>query len=595
MWRKRPWIVSHGIGRALESHVQAKGTLFFGNEVQSPMDLSKPTTMTTSVNLSTRTREQPQAHRRAPGQPFRILLLGDFSGSSLGANQPASSTDNSAKPWRPRRIDIDNWQDVLNKIAPHLQLPLGSTPTEISFHTIDDFHPDTLYEKLPLFQQFRQWRRQLMQSSTFADAAREVRQWAELTTGEATESEPQSERNDEPVEKSKVVDSEDLPAYTDTSTSEPESAPPGLLDELLSRPVADHELAPRSSLPDRRMAESWEAALRKIVLPYCVEAIAPDRDALVASVDSAAEKLMRMLLHDPSFQELESLWRGVEWFLKEEVDEDSPLEIHLADCSWPSLKEALAEGVAGDESPTTMSQPAAPIRQGQLASLLLPEPGTNLDQPRWQLVLGLFSVGTNEEDVTAMQRLGSHLALAQAQMILLAGPSVVGFGPDDQPAGVDDWPPLSSEEAQRWDELQKDSSARWLGLIWPRFLMRLPYGRRSHPCESLQFEERGEDWRHTDYLWANSALLWGAAVARRIADSDGEVTTPESTELGGMPLDVFLEEGEMVAHPCTEVMLGERDIAALLARGIMPALSIRNSDAIRLTTFRSLSGDLLPM
>jgi type VI secretion system protein ImpC len=542
------------------------------------MEIPQRNTMVTSVNLSVRTREQPQVRPRSPEAPFRILLLGDFSGSA--ANEDAN--------WKPRRIDIDNWEEVMRRLSPSLQIPVGDPATVIALQSIDDFHPDALFARLPLFQQLRQWRRQLQRDATFPEAARQVRAWAEQEGRQLQQHAAETAACDVPPEKTEPGE----PPQVLPSTDQAETGA-SLLDNLLSRPVSEQARTPRLSLPNRQVAESWEAALRKMVLPYCVDDVSADRDQLVATVDAAAEKLMRMLLHDAGFQNLEGLWRGVEWFLKEEVAEDSPLEISLVDCSWETLQETLAAAEQEEQQEASGGKPVPGDAGRRLASLFFPEPSADPSPPRWQLVLGLFSLGSGEEEAASLERLGRWLSCAQVPLIAQADASHLGYTPEEIPGGVDDWPPLAAEVAERWKAVRANAHMRWIGLIWPRFLLRLPYGRRTQPCESLPLEERNAEWRHTDYLWGNSALLWGAAVARIVVEEDGRPLGSDVIEFGGMPLDIYSEEGEMVAHPCTETLLGERDIAALLARGIMPALAVRGSDAIRLTSFRGLDGEPL--
>jgi len=87
------------------------------------------------------------AQREAAGRrrgPLRLLLLGDFSGRPA-AERPALAS-------RPTlRVDIDNLDTVLRRLAPRATLAAG----EVQFTQLDDFHPDALYERLPLFQALR--------------------------------------------------------------------------------------------------------------------------------------------------------------------------------------------------------------------------------------------------------------------------------------------------------------------------------------------------------------------------------------------------------------------------------------------------------
>lgn len=577
------------------------------------MDLSKPTSVTTSIQLSTRPGTQAESRRQDPSEPYRILLLGDFSGSGLTRSLRPAHLSHSGQEWRAWRIDIDNFEQVLQKLAPRLQVPVGEETTEITFTSLDDFHPDELFHRLPLFQQLRTWRRQLLQSDTFQQAADEVRSWAgqegELETAREARQERGREKGRERGQKAEDVDAttdQDQPA-SQSDAQRDETIGADLLDQLLARPVAEHgrgEISPsKMPLPNRQLAESWESAIRKMVLPYCVEDVGPDRDALVAVVDQAAEELMRRLLHDRGFQCLESLWRGVDWFLREELDEDSPVQVHLADCSWTDLRCTLAaeqgEPISDDEpSGAEPSEGTSPESRERLAEdaarrlkkLLLADAESASGAGRWQLIVGLHDITPDPADVLALTRLGSWLERSRTPLISGASSAVLGRDTAEPPGQVDDWPAMDSESAKRWEAMRQDPAMRWMGLIWPRFLLRLPYGRRTQPCEHLQFEERSAGWRHENYLWGNSAFLWAAATAQEIARRASGDDSPELIEFGGMPVDVYSDDGEMVAHPCTETWVGEREVDRLLSVGVMPVLSVRGTDRVRLTSFRSLAG-----
>jgi type VI secretion system protein ImpC len=74
--------------------------------------------------------------------PFRILILGDFSGR---ANRGLHA---SLGGRRPLPIDLDNFEEVMEAMQTSLRLP-GANPR---FRELDDFHPDHLHRRLELFQ-----------------------------------------------------------------------------------------------------------------------------------------------------------------------------------------------------------------------------------------------------------------------------------------------------------------------------------------------------------------------------------------------------------------------------------------------------------
>jgi type VI secretion system ImpC/EvpB family protein len=82
--------------------------------------------------------------RRDDGGPMRLLLVGDFSGKAAAERTPLAS-----RPMQ--RVDVDNVDDVVRRMAPRLSVAAG----EVTFAKIDDFHPDRLYARLDLFRALR--------------------------------------------------------------------------------------------------------------------------------------------------------------------------------------------------------------------------------------------------------------------------------------------------------------------------------------------------------------------------------------------------------------------------------------------------------
>ena len=97
--------------------------------------------------------------------PFRIAVLGDFSGrASRGLFDP------TLKGRRFIPVDRDNFDEVMERMGAQLET--------IRFTDLDDFHPDRLYEQLPIFQGLRETRDRLQDRATFPAAAAEVQAWS---------------------------------------------------------------------------------------------------------------------------------------------------------------------------------------------------------------------------------------------------------------------------------------------------------------------------------------------------------------------------------------------------------------------------------
>src|SRR5579863_7499788 len=86
------------------------------------------------------TEEAPDPIELDPRRPFRILLVGDFSGRSW--------RDNASPALTPHAIDRDNFDQVLDR----LNIRLDLDGLSLAFRELDDFHPDRIYQHLDVFQ-----------------------------------------------------------------------------------------------------------------------------------------------------------------------------------------------------------------------------------------------------------------------------------------------------------------------------------------------------------------------------------------------------------------------------------------------------------
>jgi type VI secretion system protein ImpC len=92
--------------------------------------------------------------RRVETEPMRLLVVGDFTGTSGVPRAPLAGRAT-------QRVDTDNLQAVLRRWRPTLAVPAGSATVsaaaspQITFESLDDFHPDRLYARLAGFKSLR--------------------------------------------------------------------------------------------------------------------------------------------------------------------------------------------------------------------------------------------------------------------------------------------------------------------------------------------------------------------------------------------------------------------------------------------------------
>lgn len=492
--------------------------------------------------------EGQQQGRPDPATPFRIALLGDYSGR---AARGLGETGAALAARRALPIDRDDYDEVMKKLGVRLRLTLAGDPVDLSFTELDDFHPDRLFERVELFRTLRETRERLENPRTFAAAAREVRNWAQIPVAGPT---PGSDKT---------------PATPDEEGS--------LLDQILSGGAGGRPVAARLP-PD--VAE-WNSFLRRIVEPHLAPDADPQQEELVAAVDEATSQLMRALLHHPDFQALEAAWRAV-YFLTSRLETGTDLKLLLLDVS----REELAADLTSVEDLS---------RTGLYKLLVEQTTGTRGGAP-WALLVGNYRFGAAREDAELLGRLARLAQLAGAPFLAGAHEKLVGspsLAISSDPEGWDD--SLSGADGEAWTALRQLPAAVYTGLALPRFLLRLPYGAETDRTEAFEFEEIEGGQDHEAYLWGNGSFACACLLGQAFSLEGWDLRPGTVLEIEGLPLHVYRAEGESRLKPCAEVLLTDRAAETILDRGVMPLLSHRDEDIIRLARFQSMAHPLAPL
>jgi type VI secretion system protein ImpC len=356
-----------------------------------------------------------------------------------------------------------------------------------------------------------------------------------------------------------------------------EAPPPGgtglTLDDVLGQ-TAEATQRREQAAGDQ---PDWNALIQQTVGPHIrsLPATNPQQAMFVAGVDIAATALLRAILHAPEFQALEGAWRGVD-FLTRRLETDRQLTIHLLDVSKAEL---TADLTAGDD-----------LSRTNLYKLLVEQTVNTPGGEPWAVVLGSYTFDPTWDDIEMLGRLAKVVRQGGSAFLAGASPRFVGcdsFGAHPDP---DDWQqPTDANVRAAWDALRQLPEAASVGLALPRFLLRRPYGKRGDPSEQLDFEELGKTPVHEGYLWGNPAFAAVCLLGEAFSRSGWDLRPGEVYEIDGLPGHVYDDDGETAMKPCAEAVLTERAVEAITDAGLMPLLSIRGSDTVRLASFRPLA------
>jgi type VI secretion system protein ImpC len=467
--------------------------------------------------------------------PFHILFLGDWSGNS---------NRKDLDERKPFVVDRDNFDEVLKRLNVRLDLDLyddGNSLLPLQFSELDDFHPDNLFRSVPLFSDLRDVRRRLANPDTFDSAANEVRSWFDSNDESfAADSEIQSQMDDAP------------PIESDN-----------LLDMILTQPSASTTAVKPQNLDNSELGRF----VSKIVSPYLIKIDENEQSKLIAAVDETISELMRNILHQPKFQALESAWRGL-YFLVRRLETGSDLKVFILDVFQEELTDNLKS--VNDLTDSFL------YRQFFSQS--------------FAVVAGNYSFGINIDDVATLMRVGKLANVGNAPFISYIKPEIFGIKDFSELNEVSSINVVEdSKESKLWTALRSSSEANFIGLSPMKLLARMPYGEATDSTEAFTFEEFKEAINHDKFLWMNPSFAIVLLLAQSYSLYGWEIGKNLLPDIKDLPLIVYRDEGQAKFKPCAEIVLTENLLEKVLAQGLIPLISFRDSSIVRLARLQSIS------
>jgi type VI secretion system protein ImpC len=434
-------------------------------------------------------------------------------------------------------VDRDVLEEELGRLQVTMDVPLGNgRSARIEVRDLDDFHPDRLLERVDVFSEWRKLRERLENPRTFAEAASEVRAWAG----------PPPERRER--------------------AAAPASGEDDIVSELLAgasrrKPAAD---------------AAFEAELKAIVRPH----LAPDEDSdlprLREAVDDARSRMLRAILRSPRFRGLEAAWRSLDLLVRRSGEES--IRIFFLDAS----REALLEDVASHEklSGTGLYR--------RLVTETVDTPGA---EP-WGAILGLYDFGPTLQDAALLSRIAKLARAAGAPFLAGARSDFVGCASLAATPDPSDWRTPEGEGAVIWEELRALPEAAWVALALPRLMLRRPYGARTEPIDAFPFEEIPAAPEHEAYVWGNAALACALVLTGAFEEGGWNLHPEAAAEIQSLPTHVFKDGLETRITPPSEVVLTLRAAEKLLEAGLVPVLSLKGSESVRVARLQPIARPL---
>ena len=301
---------------------------------------------------------------------------------------------------------------------------------------------------------------------------------------------------------------------------------------------------------------------------------APDKGVVaminerIAEIDQILTDQLNAIMHHPDFQALESSWIG----LRDMVfgtETSTTLKLRLMNVTKKELLKDLETAVDHDMSVL-------------FKKVYEEEYGTFGGNP-YSLLIGDYYFGRHPQDMALLQRISKVAAAAHTPFITAVAPTMF-----DMTSFTDLGVPrdlskiFESAELTTWRSFRDSEDSRYVSMVLPRYAARLPYGSKTKPVDSFNFEEDVDGRDHSKYLWGTSCYQLGLRITDAFAKYNW-TTAIRGVEGGGkvsgLTAHTFkTDDGDVVLKCPTEVTITDRREKELNDLGFISIVNSKGSD-----------------
>jgi len=346
-----------------------------------------------------------------------------------------------------------------------------------------------------------------------------------------------------------------------------------LLGSLLQQVDLSAPEAPIEKIEDAQQNQRIATAVNHFISALMqsgqkVEKLERDHiDSLIKELDGKLSLQISEIMHHEKFQELESAWLGLK-FLIDKTNFRANIKIEMLNLSKQDLREDL------EDSPEL-------LQSGIFQHIYKQEYDQAGGEPI-AAVIGNYYFGPSNSDVAMLRNMSAIAAGCHAPFIASANSSMLGLEDATQLHKIKDMEDLFGQsEYTKWRSFRDTEDSRYLGLTFPRFLLRAPMNPEDNPSKAFDFTENVTGSEHNRYLWGNASVAFASRLTESFG-SNGWCVNIRGPQAGGvvedLPLHMYEDEGENKIKIPTEVMISDRQELELAESGFMPLTFYKNRD-----------------
>lgn len=290
--------------------------------------------------------------------------------------------------------------------------------------------------------------------------------------------------------------------------------------------------------------------------------------AQIARIDELLSLQLNEILHHPDFQRLEASWRGLHYLVMN-TETSTRLKLRLLCLTKQELFKDLDQAVEFDQSVL-------------FKKIYEEEYGTFGGHP-FSLLIGDYEFGRHPQDIAILEKVSGVAAAAHAPFIAAASPRLFDMDSFTELGNPRDLAKsFESSELIKWRSFQKSEDSRYVTLVLPHVLLRLPYGPDTVPIEEFKLVEEVDGRDHSKYLWGNAAYALGQRITNAFALYSwcGAIRGVEGGGLvQGLPTHTFkTDEGDIALKCPTEIAITDRREKELDTLGFISLCHCKGTD-----------------
>lgn len=537
----------------------------------------------------------------------RPLKLGD---DSLVEDDGTSKIDTNGKPKiSVRMFFVDNEG---NKILGKDQAPLivGEPRQAVYFDGLNRLSPDGLAAQLPDIKRLLRVKTLLLEMQAALENRKDLREALDRVIASESMQTLQKKLHAKNLKFGPlaVLSSINGDGETATVTRLPLADPPGEMKQLQSdstnKPPAIEEpltllanaVDPRHAVTDMPEFDIVNGALEQLTEPHHfltrLGALALnvntegdkyfDKRRLTVAlkkIDQLINEHTQAVMLNDKFKKLAETWLGLE-NLVQNTNFKANVKIDILDVSQDELREDFARNT--DNFFTSAFFKRVYIEQyDQYGGV------------PFGAIIGLYEFKNTPGDLQWLRSMAKIANASHTPFISAAAPQFFGCEDAEQCSQLKDLPViLNQPQYQKWNEFRDTEEAAYVGLAFPRFLLRAPYHPKYNQNEALPTYDEMENAE--TLLWGNPAILLARNLIRSFITSGWcqYLRGPRGGgKITGLPEVRYEIHGQDALKPPVEIVIPDYRELEFARGGFIPLISKKDSPT---ATFFSVQSIKLP-